>query len=198
MKNTFKALFVTITIGLFGIWPALSYADWNGHNGHDSGHSHDGGHHDEGHGHSFIGINFSLWPDTYYYGAAYYPPGAVLVSPPVYQPVLINGQTYYLNDGTYYMYNGYSYQPVAPPQVADVQQPVTEIQPPPVIEPAASETNAPSPEVAPDSITINIPNAKSGYTAVTLKKSGTGYIGPQGEFYPKFPKVSELKVIYGK
>ena len=49
-----------------------------------------------------------------------------------------------------------------------------------------------------DSITINIPNDKGGYTAVTLKKSGNGYIGPQGEFYPEFPKVYKLKVIYGK
>jgi len=50
----------------------------------------------------------------------------------------------------------------------------------------------------PDVITVNIPNNEGGYTAVTLRKSGTGFIGPQGEFYPEFPKVSQLEVIYGK
>jgi hypothetical protein len=46
--------------------------------------------------------------------------------------------------------------------------------------------------------TVNIPNDHGGYTAVIIKKSGSGYLGPQGEYYPAFPKVSVLKVIYGK
>ena len=47
-------------------------------------------------------------------------------------------------------------------------------------------------------ITINIPNSAGGYTSVLMKRSGNGFVGPQGEFYPEFPKVSALKVIYGK
>jgi hypothetical protein len=172
MRNT---LLAALIIGLFIAWPASSYADWNGHSG--DGHSHDGGGHGHdggGHGHSYIGVNFSVWPDSYYYnGPYYYPPvDAVLVSPPDYEPV--------------------------------VQQPVTVIQPPPVVDneaqsagPVITTVGAPTSDTS-DSFTINIPNNKGGYTAVTLKRSGNGYIGPQGEFYPEFPKVSQLEVIYGK
>jgi hypothetical protein len=46
-------------------------------------------------------------------------------------------------------------------------------------------------------ITVNIPNNKGGYSAVTLTRSGNGFIGPQGEYYPGFPKVSQLKLMYG-
>ncbi len=31
--------------------------------------------------------------------------------------------------------------------------------------------------------TVNIPDSKGSYTAVDIKRSGTGFIGPQGEFY---------------
>jgi hypothetical protein len=53
-------------------------------------------------------------------------------------------------------------------------------------------------QVADDVITLNIPNDKGGYTAVVIKRSGNGFIGPQGEFYSDFPKVSQLKIMYGK
>jgi hypothetical protein len=49
-----------------------------------------------------------------------------------------------------------------------------------------------------DTYIVNIPNDKGGYTAVILKRSGTGFIGPQGEFYPEFPKVRLLRLMYGK
>jgi hypothetical protein len=49
-----------------------------------------------------------------------------------------------------------------------------------------------------DSFTVNIPNNRGGYTAVILRKSGNGFIGPQGEFYPDFPKVEQLKLMYAK
>ena len=138
MPNIFRSLIVAVAMELFIMRPAISYADWqqnhsgnwptnnsgqnhsnwqahSGGQGHDSGH-HDNGHHDRDHGHSYIGVGFSFVPDSYYYDASYYSPSdEVLVSPPVYQPVIINGTTYYLNDGVYYVYNGYSYQPVAPP-----------------------------------------------------------------------------------
>jgi len=159
MRNTFKILFAVLIISFFIIRPVLSYADWNGHDGHSNngGHSHDSGHHDGGHhDHGYIGVNLSVWPDNYYYGATYYPPDDdVLVSPPIYQVV----------------------EPQQSPLIVAAETPSVE------------DT---------DNFTINIPNAKGGFTAVTLKKSGNGYIGPQGEFYPEFPKVSQLKVIYGK
>lgn len=196
MGNTCKNLFAAAIISVFIFWPFSSYA--YDHDGHDHGHDHG---YDHGRGHSYVGINLSVWPDNYYYGAPYYPPAdEVLISPSVYQPVVINGITYYLNDGTYFVYNGYGYQAVAPP-VTVVQAPTVVGQPTVVINqvqavsPAVTTPDTTGDDV--DSMTINIPNNKGGYTAVTLKKSGTGFIGPQGEFYPAFPKVSQLKVIYG-
>jgi hypothetical protein len=49
-----------------------------------------------------------------------------------------------------------------------------------------------------ESITVNIPNSQGGYIPVIIKKSGKGYIGPQGEYYPEFPKVAQLKALYSK
>ena len=208
MRNILGTLSLALVISLFILRPVSSYADWNNHsnsgnsgnshastNSHSNWHGHDGHGHDHDRGRSFIGVNFSVWPDTYYYNTPYYPPDDVLVAQSAYQPVVFNGVTYYMNNGEYYTYNGYGYQAIAPP--------VTVIQPPEVIDsqaqPAAPviTTTGPTDDSA-DSFTINIPNNKGGYTAVTLKKSGNGYIGPQGEFYQVFPKVAQLEVMYGK
>ena len=45
---------------------------------------------------------------------------------------------------------------------------------------------------------VNIPNSNGSYTAVILRKSGDGYIGPQGEYYPEHPTVDRLRVLYGR
>ncbi len=46
--------------------------------------------------------------------------------------------------------------------------------------------------------TVNVPNRHfAGYTAVTLRRTGSGYIGPQGEYYPQFPPIEQLRMIYG-
>lgn len=56
-----------------------------------------------------------------------------------------------------------------------------------------------SPEVADSGVyEINVPNTNGGFTAITIKKSGNGYVGPQGEFYTEFPKVAQLKAMYAK
>jgi hypothetical protein len=52
-------------------------------------------------------------------------------------------------------------------------------------------------EGPPNEFTVNIPNKHGGYTAVVIKRSGIGFIGPQGEYYPEFPKVFQLEIIYG-
>ena len=183
MQNTFRLLFMGLIVSLFIMRPVSSYADSHDHDGdnhkhnsagHDSGHGHDsGGGHDRGHhDRSYVNIGFSILPDNYYYNAPYYPPvDDVLVSPPLYEPVVVNGNTYYINNGSYYVYNGYGYEAVEPP--------VTVTQPPIVVQP----TTVVNQEQSADSFTVNIPNKKGGYTAVTLKKSGNGYTGPQGEFY---------------
>jgi hypothetical protein len=99
--------------------------------------------------------------------------------------------------GNYYY--GAPYYPYYPPDMYDgdnyqvATQPVTNYQQPATVLPPTVDTDNQL-----DSLTINIPNDKGSYTAITLKKSGNGYVGPQGEFYPEFPKVAKLKVIYGK
>lgn len=96
----------------------------------------------------------------------------------------IAGHQYYYNDGLYYDYTPQGYVVVTPPVAATV------VTAPQAVVNAAQGSD--------DVITVNIPNDKSGYTSVILKRSGNGFVGPQGEFYPEFPKVSQLKIMYGK
>jgi hypothetical protein len=178
MRLTLKILMVFLFLGLLVTRPTTSYA-W--------------------HGHSYVGVNFGVWPGAYYYGGPYYPYNPYYADPyyypryvevsSSYQPVLVNGVTYYLNNGVYYIYTQYGYQAVATP--AGAVAPAAVIQSAPVtVTSTAANTD--------DSFTINIPNNKGGYTAVLLKKSGNGFVGPQGEFYADFPKVTQLQAMYGK
>jgi hypothetical protein len=48
-----------------------------------------------------------------------------------------------------------------------------------------------------ESYTVNVPNAEGGYTPLVVTKSGSGYVGPQGEYYAEFPSVAQLQVVYG-
>ena len=192
MKITLKAAFVFLFFSLLIIRPTPSYADWHGHGGgHGGGHWH-------GHGYGYVGINLDVWPGPYYdpyyypyypyypyYGGPYYP-GYAVISPSSYQPVVVDGATYYVNNGAYYVYTQYGYQAVATPVGATVPA----VQTATVASTASTGTE--------DSFVINIPNNKGGYTAVVLKKSGNGFTGPQGEFYSEFPKVSQLQMMYGK
>jgi len=180
MRITLKIFFVFLFLSLLIIRPTPSYA-WHERDDDDS----------------YVGVSFGVWPrsydDDFYYRPYYYPyrypyyadpyyappyyPRYAVVSPSSYQLVVVNGVTYYVNNGVYYIYTQYGYQAVVTPVGA---------------------TAAPVSTDTADSFTINVPNNKGGYTAVVLKKSGNGYIGPQGEFYSEFPKVSQLQTIYGK
>ena len=46
-------------------------------------------------------------------------------------------------------------------------------------------------------VVINVPNARGGYTAITLVRRNNGYVGPQGEYYEWCPSVAQLQVLYG-
>ncbi len=95
--------------------------------------------------------------------------------PPRHTTVVVQGVPYYYGDNHYYRQapNG-GYVVVSPPVL--VQPPVPE-----------SET-----------VTINIPNSRGGYTAVVLRRAGYGYVGPQGEYYSESPTVEQLRVLYGR
>jgi len=203
--NIFKVVFAVCAMGTSLLWSLNACADnWN-HNqnsnqssnqnqnhsqNNNQSYNQNGNHGYHHHDHSYVDLGFTYTPDTYYDGPIYYPPSDDVDIPvaPTYEPIIINGTTYYVNNGVYYIYTGYGYQVVQPPTVTTIQTPPVEV----------AQTPTPPGGVEDDSFTVNIPNAKGAYTAVTLKKSGTGYIGPQGEYYPDFPKVSQLEAMYGK
>ena len=63
---------------------------------------------------------------------------------------------------------------------------------------SANVVQVASPSTQGEPFTVNVPNSKGGWTSVTLTRSGTGFIGPQGEYYQEFPKIKQLKEMYGK
>jgi hypothetical protein len=122
---------------------------------------------------------------------------AYTMIPPNCQPLIVNGVRYYTVNGITYMYTTAGYQVVAgpPPVVVRPPEPAASAHPPivsPAGAPAAPAVNAE------DSFTINVPNSTGGYTAVTLRRSGKGFVGPQGEYYTEFPRIAQLKVMYAK
>jgi hypothetical protein len=48
-----------------------------------------------------------------------------------------------------------------------------------------------------NSITLSVRNKEGGLVSITVRPSGNGYVGPQGEYYDEFPKIEHLKLIYG-
>ncbi len=72
--------------------------------------------------------------------------------------------------------------------------PVVVAQPSPVV---VAQT-PPSATYSGDTVTINVPNNNGGYTAVVLKRSGNGFVGPQGEYYGQIPTTEQLRVMYGQ
>ena len=223
--NALKIFFSFLALTLF-IVPKLSYADWSVGIGigdrHDDRRDHRGDHHFyRWHDHPHYGLHigflpagyFTVWAGGtryYYYDGLYYTYAGygdyVLVNPPVgvyvsaipsdFQPVSINGRIYYTDGGVYYILtHQHGYKVVAAPVVYD--QPAQVI----VTQPVTTVVAAPPPPVAvdtQDTFPVNIPNSSGGYSTVVIKKSGKGYVGPQGEFYAAFPTVAQLKAMYGK
>lgn len=116
------------------------------------------------------------WPTFFNFGLFVVRPpfGAVVtILPSRHKTLVFGGTTYYHYDDIYYRACPGGYMVVPAP--------------------------VPSLNVSPgvERITINVPNARGGYTPVVLAKYGDGYIGPQGEYYPGHPTVEQLKVLYG-
>jgi hypothetical protein len=216
-----------VFVGLFAVavlvWPKPSFADRGDR--HDRGWRHHRHHHNYHHGwhHSYhryyhrphFGFHVSNIPygsfsvslgggrRYHYYDGVYYsrrgptyvvvppPSGAVVnVIPSDYQPVVVNGVTYYTNNGVYYQYTRNGYQVVP--------QPVQVIESPAVVSAAAPQVVSAAGGDAPDSFTVNVPDDKGGYISIVVKRSGSGFTGPQGEYYSEFPKVAQLKAMYGE
>jgi hypothetical protein len=151
------------------------------------------------------GMSYYYWEGEFYrrererYIVVAPPVGAVVTTIPAgYQPVIIDGTPYYIINGVTYMYTTYGYQVVPQPRTIIVQNNVNNDAP--LITPVQSASGVPNTPVTNtnNSFTVNVPNNKGGYTAVTLKRSGTGFTGPQGEYYSEFPRIEQLKVMYVK
>jgi hypothetical protein len=125
---------------------------------------------------------YAYWRGGWGWGWGWPVVGAVALGAAATSIWIANHQYYYY-DGLYYDYTPRGYVVVTPPVTTTV-----------VPAPQAVTVTQASDDV----ITLNIPNDKGGYTAVTLKRSAKGFIGPQGEFYPDFPRISQLKLMYGK
>jgi hypothetical protein len=76
-----------------------------------------------------------------------------------------------------------------------IQKPVYE-EPAPVV--VAQPEAQPTTTYSGDTVTVNVPNSSGGYTAVVLKRSGNGYVGPQGEYYDQVPTTAQLQAMYGR
>jgi len=146
------------------------------------------------------GGRYHYGPGWFWFGAAAtaLTVGAILDSMPRgYTTVVVGGTPYYYFDGLYYRPCPQGYvvvpAPVVQPAPVAVVTPVAPAAPVVVAAPQAYQ-----PANAEGVYSINIPNAKGGYTQVTLKRSGSGYVGPQGEYYNEFPTVDQLQVMYGK
>ena len=79
-------------------------------------------------------------------------------------------------------------KPELPPQQVIVAQPAQVV---------VAQT-PPSTTYSGDTVTVNVPNSNGGYTAVVLKRSGNGYVGPQGEYYDQIPTNAQLQAMYCK
>jgi hypothetical protein len=119
------------------------------------------------------------------------PPAGVLVSsiPDGHDQVIVDGVSYYVYNGVYYSRVTQGYRVTAPPPAVIVDTATVAASAPVAVSPAAK---------APQAFTVNIPGPGAGYTTVIVKRSGQGFTGPQGEYYPEFPAVAQLQAMYVK
>ncbi|HUI91021.1 MAG TPA: DUF6515 family protein [Chitinivibrionales bacterium] len=119
------------------------------------------------------------------------PPGAyVEYLPDGCSTIVVAGIPYYYFNGVYLRPHLSGYVVVTAPDRAPAEQTLTA--PPASGEPMSRTANS-----AADTITVNVPNSKGGFTPVRLVKRDDGYVGPQGEFYDGHPTVDQLKALYG-
>lgn len=98
-----------------------------------------------------------------------------------YSPEYVPNYPHHIEGAAFVAYINNGPAPVPPPLPA---APL----PPPI--PVTDATQPPT-------FVVNIPLKQGGYKPIIIKSIGTGYVGPQGEFYPKFPTIRQLEVIYG-
>ena len=48
-----------------------------------------------------------------------------------------------------------------------------------------------------EAITVNVTNSNGSVTPVQLRRQGSGWIGPRGEYYSSLPTPDQLRPLYG-
>jgi len=108
------------------------------------------------------------------------PRGAIITALPERHKVIAYENTdYYYYNSAYYIKQPAGYTVVTPP-------------------PSVVSSNAPSVEAPEKTIVVTVPNPNGSYIPVTLQKYSDGYVGPNGEFYPDYPTIDQLKAMYAK
>jgi len=135
-----------------------------------------------------VGRNRYHYYDGRFYRPAWFGFGFTVIAPPFgtavrvlpfgYRTITVRGTPYYYYNNVYYTTYPSGYIVVPRPAIEET----VVVQP----QPSTRET-----------VTINIPNSRGGYTPITLLKQSNGYVGPQGEYYPTFPTVEQLRLLYG-
>lgn len=204
MKTT-KMVKLAVSSGLImSLSCATAFAGWHG----GGGYPHGGGARYHYHGDHWQRIGW------FGFGAAVavLTVGALVEAlPPRHTTVIVGSEPYYYYDGTYFRPTPGGYvvvpAPVARPPVYVVPPPAPVVVATPapvaVAAPAPVVVAAPAPVVEqaaqdPLVVTVNIPTLRGTYAPVTLRRSGSGFVGPQGEYYPEFPKVEQLRLMYGQ
>lgn len=108
------------------------------------------------------------------------PRGAMITALPERHKVIVYDNTdYYYYNNTYYVKQPAGYAVVTPP-------------------PSVVSSNATAVEAPEKTIVVTVPNPNGSYIPVTLQKYSDGYVGPNGEFYPDYPTIDQLKAMYAK
>jgi hypothetical protein len=213
-KNVVQILILSFFAILLAGSSSMAGGRWGGGGGrdyHGGGYRHGGGGYYHGGG-GYYGDHFYVRGfDRHHYWGSFYIGPSWFWGP----TVVVAGIPYYYYSGYYYTPAGdglivatpptVATQTVAPAQTQSTEQPQAVAPTQPTTQPTEQPKVAqPQPAELPkavvhgiDTVSINVPNSKGGFTPVILFKTEKGYIGPQGEFYPNHPTVAELKVLYG-
>lgn len=178
-----------------GYGVSFSYSSGSGHGHHGE---HKRGHHrghQRGHGHNHYKSHHDWFFVNYYEPRPYFP-GRIYSLPRQAKFVWAGGERYYSYRGIYYKPSScgtyytivddpYEREQVSNTTINHFYQGNTSQ--------AAADTIGNQSE-----FDVNIYNSKGEMVTVKIKKLDNGYIGPQGEFYPEFPKIAQLKEMYTK
>jgi hypothetical protein len=117
--------------------------------------------------------------------------GAVVASlPPRCETVYVGGYPYYYDGSYYYQRSPNGYVVVEPVEGEPV-----------AVQPVATSENVPPQNYSAEnkrSVSILIANSNGTSTTIMLIKKGSGYVGPEGEYYEAMPTMKQIKAVYGQ